>query len=127
MKQIRESVIAGMWYPGQKNVLKNVLEGLLDRAPDNRIENIRALISPHAGYAYSGGVAAAGYKQLKGKDYKKIIILAPSHQHPFNGISAGDYTHYRTPLGDVPVSTETRSLIKESSIFSNTVSAGCFR
>ncbi|MEA1925268.1 MAG: AmmeMemoRadiSam system protein B [Candidatus Altiarchaeota archaeon] len=117
VKRVRESVIAGSWYPGNKETLENMLEGFLDKVGNDAIEDVRALICPHAGYAYSGSVAAYGYKQLRNKSYSKVIMLAPSHQYPFQGVSVGDYTHYRTPLGDVPVSDESFELVSESKLF----------
>ncbi len=119
VKKIRESVIAGTWYPANKKTLLNMLEGFLDKVESEAIEDVRALICPHAGYAYSGGVAAYSYKQLRNKSYSKVILLAPSHQYPVQGISVGDCTHYRTPLGDVPVSGESTELISESKLFTS--------
>jgi len=63
---IRQSVIAGSWYPGQPDVLRRMLEGYLADAEKVELEGeLRALISPHAGYAYSGPTAAYAYKQLE--------------------------------------------------------------
>lgn len=118
-KRVRESVIAGSWYPGNRETLEDMLEGFLDKVGNDAIEDVRALICPHAGYAYSGGVAACSYKQLRNKSFRKVILLAPSHQYPFQGVSVGDYTHYRTPLGEVPVSDESFEFVSESKMFSS--------
>ncbi len=118
-KKVRESVIAGSWYPGNRKALEDMLEGFLNKAGNEAIEDIRALICPHAGYTYSGEVAAHSYRQLQNKSFRKVILLAPSHQYPFQGVSVGDYTHYKTPLGEVPVSDESPEFVTESRLFSS--------
>ncbi len=115
-KRVRESVIAGSWYPGSKDELKGMLNGFLNNVKKEDIEGLRALISPHAGYMYSGQVAAYGYKQIEGKYFKKVIIMGPSHHYPFYGVSIPNYTHYRTPLGDVPISEDAKEMIGESDL-----------
>ncbi|MBU4149574.1 MAG: AmmeMemoRadiSam system protein B, partial [Candidatus Omnitrophica bacterium] len=65
-----------------------------------------AIIVPHAGYAYSGQVAAHGFKQLEGTDFKKIIIISPSHYVGFDGISVYNKGFFETPLGRIKVNEE---------------------
>jgi AmmeMemoRadiSam system protein B len=67
---------------------------------------IKILISPHAGYSYSGGVAAFGYKAVKGHAYKTVVVIGPSHYVPFEGISVFPAGGLRTPLGVVPIDEE---------------------
>src|SRR3990172_1912144 len=77
-KKIQEPVISGSWYPDNKEELAKEVNSLFDRAKPEKIDgDIIALIEPHAGYKYSGTGAACGYKLIKGKNYKKVIILAP--------------------------------------------------
>ena len=110
-KNIRKSVLAGNWYSDDKNELKTQIEYLLDHAKIKNIAGeIRVLISPHAGYAYSGYTAANSYKQIAGKNYDAIIILAPSHREKFEGASVYIGDGYETPLGIVPIH---KSLAKE--------------
>ncbi|RLG13503.1 MAG: hypothetical protein DRN66_04075 [Candidatus Nanohalarchaeota archaeon] len=106
--KIRNPVVAGAFYPADNETLSSMIDGFLDEAEKNQqlqSIQIKALIEPHAGYVYSGGVAAFGYNLIKDRDIKTIIILAPSHYVYFDGISIGNYTHYRTPLGDVKISS----------------------
>jgi len=102
--EIREPAVAGAFYPGTEAALRRDVEQMLSKAAPPKIEGeIIALISPHAGYVYSGLVAAHGYKLLKGKSYDDVIIVAPSHHAYFKGSSIYSKGPYRTPLGLVEV------------------------
>ena len=113
-KTIREPVVAGTWYPGNKEVLKSEINKYYENSEKLNINNIKALIVPHAGYVYSGQVAANGFNQLN-KNYKKIFIIATNHNSNayINGISIPDATHYKTPLGEVKVSEIASELLKQ--------------
>lgn len=103
-ERIRESVIAGTWYPGNPDKLrKAILEYLAKASATSLSGRLVGLVAPHAGYMYSGPVAAYAYKLLEGKPVKKVLIMAPSHRAYFNGASVDDVAGYRTPLGVVPV------------------------
>ncbi len=102
--KVRQPAVAGQFYPGNAAALRKEIRGLLDAAPGRRIEGrIAGLISPHAGYAYSGATAASGYALLAGKGFRRAVVLAPSHRVGFRGAALTDAAVYRTPLGDVPV------------------------
>ncbi len=106
--KIRESVIAGTWYPSDPAQLKKELAGYLDRArPSDPEGELTGLVVPHAGYIYSGSVAAWSYKLLLKSRFDRVLILAPSHQASFAGASIYNLGGYRTPLGIVPLDTET--------------------
>jgi len=101
---IRKSVIAGSWYPGNTTALKNQVEEYLANTPADAVDGIIvALVSPHAGYAYSGQVAAHSYKQIAGKVFDSVIIIGPSHRAYFQGASIYNDGGYETPLGIVKV------------------------
>ncbi|MCK4778049.1 MAG: AmmeMemoRadiSam system protein B, partial [Actinomycetia bacterium] len=102
-KKIRSPYAAKIgFYPDSEESLRDLLSHLLSQSfPENIPGKIKALIVPHAGYRYSGLVAAQAYKQLEGKDYKTVIILGPSHQVPLAGAAIGDEDYYVTPLGNV--------------------------
>lgn len=72
-----------------------------------------ALISPHAGYQYSGLVAAHAYKLLEGRSFDTVVIVAPSHHAAFEGVSVYDQSGYETPLGVVPLDTVFIGALKE--------------
>ena len=102
--EIREPAVAGSFYPNDPAVLKKQIRGFLDNVPEENIEGkIIALISPHAGYMYSGQVAAFGYKLLEGSDFNRVIVIAPSHRVHFHGASVYNKIGYKTPLGTIPV------------------------
>ncbi len=99
-QNIREPVVAGRFYPDSKAELSKKINSYLDKAS---IESLPgkpvAIISPHAGYQYSGSVAAYGYKAIKDYGYKRVIVLAPSHYSRYRGASILDVDAYKTPLG----------------------------
>lgn len=106
-EKIRESIIAGSWYPGDPMTLKQDISRYLDQANVTPVQGeILGLIVPHAGYMYSGGVAAHAYKLLKGRPFHRVVILAPSHRAYFKGASVYPLGGYRTPLGVVPLDHE---------------------
>lgn len=101
-EKVRESVIAGTWYPGSPDKLKNQIQGYLAKAgADPPGGDLLGLIVPHAGYLYSGGVAAHAYRLLQDQPFDRVLILAPSHRAHFPGASVYHLGGYRTPLGVV--------------------------
>ncbi len=105
---IRQSVIAGNWYPGQPDALRRTLEGYLADAEKVKLEGeLKALISPHAGYAYSGPTAAHAYKQLEnGPAFETVAVLSPLHQAYLGRFAVTRAGYYETPLGLVEVDAE---------------------
>ncbi len=111
MKQqiVRPSTVAGTFYPGKELELNKTLQDLFKKAaPPKSKGSVLALISPHAGYFYSGLTAAHGYKLLKGQQYDCVVIVAPSHREYFSGISVYNGEGYQTPLGMFPVDEKLR-------------------
>ncbi len=105
--KIRESVIAGSWYTADPALLKKELVTYLERANPPRFEGeLTGLIVPHAGYLYSGSVAAWSYKLLYENQFDRVLILAPSHHASFQAASIYNLGGYRTPLGIVPLDRE---------------------
>ena len=112
---IREPAVAGMFYPASRESLIAEIKSYLNNAKVPKIDNVKIVISPHAGYIYSGPVAAYGYKVIEGKKYDNVFIFAPSHRASFSGISVYDGEGYKTPLGIVKINTEiVKSLISSS-------------
>lgn len=98
---------AGKFYPLPKEELSKMLDGFLDQAAPLPVSgNILMLISPHAGYGFSGAIAASGYKLIKNKDYKTVIILGTSHHKFFNGAALYGLGAFNTSLGQVKVDAE---------------------
>lgn len=116
MNALRKSVIAGSWYPGNPSILKKDISDFINSVPDAQLDGeIVSVIAPHAGYVYSGQVAAHAYKNIRGKKYDAVIVIGPSHRVAFPGISIFSAGGYETPLGVVPVDEELAGLIKKNS------------
>ena len=114
---IRKSNIAGSWYPGTPKALRSQIQAFLKAVPGlpEVTGELMALIVPHAGYAYSGGVAAYAYKLLTVQPFTQVVIIAPSHRYPFKGASIDGKDGYETPLGVVPVDQVLAQAIAEKS------------
>jgi hypothetical protein len=103
-ESVREPVLAGIWYPGNSEKLKDQIEGFLSRADGEPVHGeVIGLVAPHAGYMYSGQVAAFAYKHLQKTNFKRVILIGPSHYVDFTGIAVDLRSGYRTPLGTTPV------------------------
>ncbi len=103
---IRPPAVAGSWYPADPALLQEMVDGMLARITPVDGAPI-ALIVPHAGYAYSGEVAATGFRQMENGAYEVAVIIASDHQPPLsNPISVWDTGGFETPLGIVPVDVE---------------------
>ena len=104
--KIRKSIIAGTWYPGNPRTLRGEIERYIDMAETPQLDGIVALVSPHAGYVYSGQVAAFGYKLLRGRGIDKAIVLGPSHRAAFRGAALYGEGGFETPLGIVETDSD---------------------
>ncbi|MFH2139107.1 MAG: AmmeMemoRadiSam system protein B [Candidatus Omnitrophota bacterium] len=113
---IKKPDFAELFYPADPQRLENAIESYISKAYLAEVpHDIRGLISPHAGYVYSGPVAAYGYKSLLGKKYKTVIILAPSHNKFLEHIAVYANGAFETPLGKVKIDTEfTRALMADN-------------
>jgi len=107
MRYIREAVVSGSFYPSNPDLLKREIEDYIKNAKIEEVTgNIAGLISPHAGYMYSGHVAAYGYKAVSKFKYNTVIVLAPSHRVYIDGASIMDKGAYKTPLGTLEIDEE---------------------
>jgi hypothetical protein len=107
--------LAGTWYPGSQEELQGQVRDFLDRAATAQIQGkIVALVVPHAGYRYSGHVAAHAYGLLEDAACRRVVMVGPSHRR-FPGISVNLQSAYETPLGLVPVDQETARRIQRAS------------
>ena len=103
MGNIRKPAVAGQFYTENSNLLdetiSNFFANYAKKSSPDLNKKIRAIISPHAGYVYSGETAADTFYTTKNFSYKQAVILAPSHHSRFEGIALSNYTGYETPLG----------------------------
>ncbi|MDP2938967.1 MAG: AmmeMemoRadiSam system protein B [Candidatus Omnitrophota bacterium] len=106
-ENIKQPNVAGSFYPKHAKALQNQINGFLSQILAEKIEGeILAMISPHAGYEYSGAVAAYGYKAIKELKYTTVIVIAPSHYVDFKGSSIWLSGAFKTPLGEIPVDSQ---------------------
>ncbi len=114
---IRQPAVAGSWYPGNRDELSKTVDSFLKNANDRELKgDLIALIAPHAGYAFSGPVAAESFRQLEGRKFATVILIGPSHTSFFRGISIFDRGYFATPLGKIKVSDEARSMVQENEL-----------
>jgi len=118
MAKIRAAIVAGYFYPSDPGKLSAEIDTLLSISkPEIHVLSITGIVSPHAGYIYSGRTAAYAYNLLRGKDISKIIIISPSHREYFPGICIYEGDGYKTPLGVVEIDRELRDkLVDENRI-----------
>ena len=120
MEMIRKPSVDGEFYPDNRDILTRQVKELLKNAKKHQIPGkIHALIVPHAGYLYSGIVAAAGYRLLK--DEKKVIILGPCHRFYFNGFFASEYDYWETPLGKIKVMKNNLPTLEDAHKFEHSI------
>jgi AmmeMemoRadiSam system protein B/AmmeMemoRadiSam system protein A len=100
-REYRTSTHAGTWYPGTQEDLNKMIQGFLKNTRGKVHGEIFGLISPHAGYIYSGPVAAFAYKTIEGMEFDDVIIIGPSHYHGFYGASVDTVAGRETPLGKI--------------------------
>lgn len=106
MVLIRQPAVAGTFYPANPEVLHELLNTYLN-AVKSTTKVPKAIIVPHAGYIYSGEIAASAYARLKaGADkIKRVVIVAPSHRVAFEGLAVSQTDFFNTPLGNIPIDT----------------------
>ena len=116
-QKVRQPAVAGAFYPADPKELSAMIDDMLAHASPPPVDGpILAAVAPHAGYPYSGPVAAFTYAALKGHKYSRIVVIAPSHYVGFDFTSVYDGDAYATPLGTIPVDKEfARQLTKMSS------------
>jgi MEMO1 family protein len=106
--------VAGTWYPSAPGELEQQVDSFLT-APQpssdgTSSECLTALISPHAGFVYSGAVAGRGFARLRGRSLRRVLLMGPSHYASFQGACLPEADAFRTPLGPVPLDRETIEL-----------------
>ena len=111
MGWIRPPAVAGLFYPAEETILRQEVKGLLDEASEtlrSASGGPKAVIAPHAGYVYSGPIAASAYAHWSplGGSVERVVLLGPAHRLAFRGLAASTADAFETPLGAVPVDRE---------------------
>ncbi len=103
---VRTPAVAGLFYPASAPSLRSQAQQMLDAAPAPAVQDICALIAPHAGYIYSGPIAASAFKSLAAiisDRPRTVFLLGPAHRVPFDGVAISQYDAFATPLGRIPL------------------------
>ena len=105
MDNIRQAAVANLFYPGQSAELNEMVANFLSTVKASQLPPPKAIIAPHAGYIYSGPIAATAYAELYKSRHliKRVILLGPSHRVAFYGCAVSDADFFSTPLGNIPV------------------------
>ncbi len=115
---MRPPAVAGSFYPGKAGELQAYVERSLSRAKAASFSDLAGLIAPHAGYMYSGGVAAESFASIapSAKTFARVLLIGPPHYVPVRGIAAPSSRAFATPLGEVPVDGAAISSLQESGL-----------
>lgn len=114
MDNIRKPAVSGMFYPDDANELHHLVSGFIDQAnADDTVP--KAIIAPHAGYIYSGPIAASAYARIiKARDtITRVILLGPAHRVGFYGLAMSQADSFLTPLGEVTIDKQAQSRIAD--------------
>ena len=122
-RPVRQPAVAGQFYPADLDLLRRDVGEYISQAslPDD-VDGVRAVIAPHAGYVYSGATAGHAFKALKRLPDRErtVFLLGPAHRVPVNGVALGNYSAFRTPLGDAPVAVDRVADMLDSAPFYTT-------
>ena len=121
--KIRPTAVAGMFYPSDPEELKATVSGYLSEASQpggEYFNDIKAIIAPHAGYIYSGPIAASVYRQLERVKSRisNVVLIGPSHRVPLLGMATSSADYFTTPLGDIPINRSMTAELNELSFVS---------
>lgn len=115
MKNIRQPAVSGSFYPDNPHGLKSMISSLLQQASTETEPPVapKAIIVPHAGYIYSGEVAASAYARLlpARNIIKRVVLLGPAHRVGFSGMALSHADFFSTPLGDIPLDSQAIALL----------------
>lgn len=111
-REVFDCTSAGRWFPGEPDQLRKTVDKYMAQAEDRNIGNrIVGIISPHAGYPFSGPVAAYSYRQLEGRHYDTVVVVGFLHRGYNSDINVYAGDAFATPLGEIPVDKETAAAL----------------
>lgn len=119
---IRQPAVAGMFYPAGATELKDMVTDFIDGVDTHtevQVPPPKAIIAPHAGYSYSGSVAASAYARVAALREKitRVVLFGPSHRVPLMGFAASSAEYFATPLGNIPIDVQTiNHLLEEDKV-----------
>lgn len=117
MSRVRAPAVAGQFYPADAAELRQVVEKLLAEVPASAKADdiLKAMIAPHAGYVYSGPIAASAYARLSRvrSVIRRVVLLGPAHRVPVHGLALPAVDEFATPMGKVSLDSDAIALIKK--------------
>jgi AmmeMemoRadiSam system protein B/AmmeMemoRadiSam system protein A len=115
---VLKSKLAGTWYTENAGMLAREIDSYLAAVNAQPLDDVMALLLPHAGYRYSGMVAAHGIRQLEGRSFKRVVVMGPSHRVALlNAVSIPDASHIETPLGLIEIDRKLASDLRAHPAF----------
>ena len=115
--RVRSPAVAGIFYPGGATALAANVDELLALHVPKVARRPRALVCPHAGYRYSGSIAAQAFSQIRGADYDQVVLMGPSHRVAFHGVALADVDAFDTPLGHLHLTSKLGDLARHKLFF----------
>lgn len=111
----RKPAVAGMFYPAEVDQLTSMVDQMFQQAKPTDLPKVKAIIAPHAGFVYSGPIAATAYSAIKAQadEIKRVVLLGPSHRVGFKGIATCSAAAYETPMGAVALDREATQQIAD--------------
>lgn len=110
---MRTATVSGHFYPSDKNEILNYFK-IFEQTPSQKnFQSIYALIVPHAGYIYSGQTAYFAYKEASRFNYKRVIVIGPSHRIGYEGASVSLFNSYQTPLGNIDIDLKYAQILTD--------------
>lgn len=114
---VRPAALAGGWYSDDAESLRSTIRKHLQKATPWSGARPMALVSPHAGYRYSGATAGHGYRTVQGRSYERVFLIGPAHRSSHHGASIPPDAFYETPLGRLPLDRAVAATLLESPLF----------
>jgi len=114
MLNVRLPAVAGHFYPSNPSELEAQITQMLDSADDRQLTRCKALIVPHAGYIYSGPVAASAYQLLRNnQNINKVVLLGPAHYVAVQGLATSSAQAFESPLGTIPLDEQAIKMLQK--------------
>jgi AmmeMemoRadiSam system protein B len=101
-EKFREAIVAGIFYADEPEVLTELVDSALAEA-NPAGTNARAILTPHAGFAYTGFLQALAWKSAGSRPIKRVVLIAPHHRSRGSRMYLPESRYFRTPLGDIPI------------------------
>jgi len=124
---IRQPAVAGQFYPARPEQLERDIHRYISQAAlPQDLGDVKAVVTPHAGYVYSGPTAGYAFKAVQELPTRNwtVFLLGPAHRVPVDGVALGHYSAFRTPLGDVPIATQrVDQMLQRSSLYTRAAGA----